>query len=236
MKESSKDFLEHLKNLGPMPSEDQRQKEVAQNYADMAPVLKDLADQGLVYDSMHRLRHSGIVYRAAISILLDWLPRIHNYDVKSEIVRALSVPWAKPDAAPAMIREFLAAEPSQDSYKWIVGNGLSVVADDSVANDVIQLVSDPRHGKARQMLAIALGDMRDPRVLRVLVGLLDDSQIRGHAIIGLRKLGATAAKPYLERFLKDPETWIRNEAKKAITKIERAALKRTNRPISRKIH
>lgn len=235
MRESSKDFLKRLKNMGPIQSENERQREVAQNYMDMAPVLKDLADSGFVYDSIHSLRHSGIVYRAAIPILLQWLPRINNYDIKSEIVRTLSVPWARPEAAPAMVREFLTANPSEDSYKWAVGNGLSIVADDSVAHDVIRLATDPRHGTARQMLAIALGNMRDPRILKVLVGLLDDPQVRGHAIIGLRNLGATAARPYLEPFLTDPETWIRNEAKKAITKLDRAALKKLSRPVSRKI-
>ena len=89
MKESSKDFLERLKSLGPMPSEDQRRKEVAQNYVDMAPVLKDLADHGFVYDSINSLRHSGIVYRAAIPILLKWLPEIQNYDIGQTETRKL---------------------------------------------------------------------------------------------------------------------------------------------------
>jgi hypothetical protein len=234
VKESTKDFLERLKAI-PKVSEEERRSQVAQNYLDMAPVLKDLYDNGFIYDSIHSLRHSEIVYGAAIPILLKWLPKIHNYDIKEEIVRTLSVPWAKPEAAPAMVGEFLSADQSEDSYKWAIGNGLSIVADDSVADDIIKLATDRRHGTSRQMLAIALGNMRDPRVFKVLVDLLKDSDVCGHAVMGLGKLGAGAARPYLEPFLKHEETWIRNEAKKAIARIDRSAAKGANKLPSKRI-
>jgi len=234
VKESTRDFLERLK-AGSKLSETQRREQVAQNYLDMTPVLRELSDHGFVYDSIHSLRHSGAVYREAIPILLKWLPRVDNYDIKEEIVRTLSVPWAKPDAARAMAREFLTADPSQDSYKWAVGNGLSIVADDGVIDDVIELATDCRHGRARQMLAIALGNMRDPRAFDVLVELLKDSEISGHAVMGLGKLRAASARPYLEPFLKHQEAWIRQEAKKAIGKLDRMVSKRASKLSTKKI-
>jgi len=234
VKESTKDFLERLRSLGPPLSDKERQKAVAQNYADMAPVLKELSDNGIVCDSLHTLRHSGTVYQVAIPILLKWLPRVQNYDIKEDIARTLSVPWAKPEAAPDLVREFLTADASQDSYKWAIGNGLSIVADDTVADDIIKLATDRRHGNTRQMLAIALGNMRDPRVFKVLVDLLKDTDVCGHAVMGLGNLGAGAARPYLEPFLKHEETWIRNEAKKAITRIDRTATKKANKLSSKR--
>jgi HEAT repeat protein len=85
------------------------------------------------------------------------------------------------------------------------------------------------------MLAVALGNMRDPRVFKVLLNLLGDPQVQGHVIIGLRKLGIAAARPYLEPFLKHEETWIRKEAKRAIAQIDRTSLKRTTKPVSRRV-
>ena len=47
------------------------------------------------------------------------------------------------------------------SFKWAIGAALWVVADDGVFEQVVELVQDKRHGKAREMLAVALGNMRD---------------------------------------------------------------------------
>jgi hypothetical protein len=235
VKGSTKDFLVGLIRDRASFSEGERRKAVAQNYTDMAPVVKDLSECGFDYDSLNDLRHSGVVYRAAVPILLKWLPRIHNYDIKSEIVRTLSVPWAKPEAAPALVHEFLTADQSQDSYKWAIANGLSIVADDSVANEIIEFVKDRQHGTARQMLAVALGNMRDSRAFKVLVELLEDPDVSGQAVIGLGRLQTSAARPFLEPFLKHEKPWIRNEAKKAIAKLNRLALKNANGLSTKKI-
>ena len=85
------------------------------------------------------------------------------------------------------------------------------------------------------MLALALGKMRDPRALSILVDLLKDEEISGHAIIGLGKLGAAPARPYLEPFLDNSKSWIRNEAKKAIARIDRESAKAARRFITRRL-
>jgi len=58
-----------------------------------------------------------------------------------------------------LIREFLdlpAETKSQQHTKWAVGNALSVVADDSVFEDVLALLNDPRHGgSGPQSLALS---------------------------------------------------------------------------------
>jgi len=169
------------------------------------------------------LYNNRINYKGAIPILLYWLTRIDNLAVKEEIVRALSVPWAKPTAAPELITAFL--QDSADSifsYKWAIGNALSVVADDSVFDDIVRLVRDKEHGRAREMVAVALGNMKNPQAVDVLIDLLQDEEVAGHALIALRKLRPLKARPYIEPFLNHPTTWVRKEAQKAIEKIDKA--------------
>lgn len=191
-----------------------------------APLLKDLADIGFLYDSLDDLRKSRRNYREAVPILLKWLRRIHDYEVKESIVRTLTVPWAKPDAAGPFISEFrgLSGADAQ-SLKWAIGNGLTVVADETVVDDLIELATDPRHGKSREMIAIALGNMKDARVADVLVSLLHDEQVAGHAIVGLGKLKSPRTRPSIEPFVNHSKAWIRSEAKKAIARIEKASMK-----------
>jgi hypothetical protein len=44
----------------------------------------------------------------------------------------------------------------------------------------------------------------------------------GHAIIGLRKLKAKGAKSRIEPFLEHDQGWVRKEAKKAVTALEKS--------------
>jgi len=208
---------------------------VTQNRADSASIMRDLAEDGFIYESLRDLRVSRIPYRAAVPTLMKWLRRTSNYDIKEEIVRALSVPWAGPEAMQHLVDEFRSAPQSQNSYKWAVANGLAVVASDDAFEAIAELVQDRRHGTSRQMLAVALGNMRNPHAPGVLMELLKDEEVNGHAIIGLGKLRATAARIYIEPFLKHGKSWIRNEAKKAIARIDRAAVKRTNKSSSRRL-
>lgn len=99
------------------------------------------------------------------------------------------------------------------------------MADDSVYEDIVNLVRDARHGPARIMLALSLGNMKDPRAQDVLIGLLDDDLVAGQAIVALGKLKSQKASPLIERFLTHPKAWIRKEAKKALTRIEKATKK-----------
>lgn len=152
--------------------------------------------------------------------VLKWLPRIDNLDVKEDIVRALSVPWAKSIAAPVLIAEFYKLQnESNIGIKWTIANALSVVADDLVFMEIVDLVRDHRNGKAREMLALSLGNMKDPRAQDVLIGLLEDEEVAGHAIMALGKLKSIKAYQTIERFLNNPRAWVRKEAKKALGKI-----------------
>jgi hypothetical protein len=185
-----------------------------------APMLGELASAGYEPNSIGILAQSSAC-KNAVPILVKWLPKITNRRVKEFIVRTLSVPWAKGAAEAALIAEFCIASDSENlGLKWAIANALEVLATDRMFNDIVELVRDKRHGRAREMLAMALGKMKNPKAVDMLIGLLDDDEVAGHAIIALRKLNAIEARPYILPFLKHPKTWIRREAKKAINKID----------------
>ncbi len=212
-----------------------RRQQLIREYREAAaPVLADLARAGIEADSIDELYNRALNYRPAIPVLLHWLHRVQNDDVKEDIARALTVRWAKPSGARPLIEEFRKAQdPQGTGLKWAMGNALSEVADDSVFDQIVELVRDKRHGRAREMLALALGNMRNPKAVDILVELLDDEEMAGHAVMGLGKLKAKRAKPHIERFLSHPKAWIRREAKRALAKIDRAEQARSGRESSR---
>ncbi|MNC85366.1 PBS lyase HEAT-like repeat protein [compost metagenome] len=94
------------------------------------------------------------------------------------------------------------------------------MADDDVLNDIVRLLEDNRYGKAREMLAVALGNMRSPRAVDVLMDLLGDETLAGHAAIALGKLRASTGRDPLRALARrHPKEWVRTEAQKAIMAI-----------------
>ncbi|MGH9247872.1 MAG: hypothetical protein ACRD29_26875, partial [Acidimicrobiales bacterium] len=76
-------------------------------------------------------------YREAVPILLRWLPRFENPENRELVVRALSVPFARLEALQPLIDEFPRATADGWTFGWAVGNALSVIADDSVFDQIV---------------------------------------------------------------------------------------------------
>jgi HEAT repeat protein len=166
------------------------------------------------------LFNKRLQYKLAIPILLKWLPRVERTDLKEAIVRALSVKWARPAAAVPLIGEFRkSTDPSWSGLRWAIGNALSVVADDSVFDDVVQLLQAKAYGRAREMLPLALAQMKNPAAVDVLIESLSDQHLAPRAIQALGKLRAKKAKAALKPFTERAEPWIRKEALKALARI-----------------
>jgi len=219
---SAAELMAELQNdpsyVARMKQQERERGSNVENYSRIAePVLKELATAGYRVSTISELVQTKTEYRSAVPILLRWLPRISDQQVKNDIVRTLSVPWARPAAAPVLIDEFQKVDDAQ--LKWSIANGLAVVADDTVFEDILRLAQDPGTGKARQMLVLALGNMEDPRAINVLMGLLDDEPVVGHAIMALGKLKAAAAQERLKDLTGHPTEWVRMEAGKALRSI-----------------
>ena len=139
-------------------------------------------------------------YEAAAPILVRWLPRLRDPVEKEVLARSLTgVKAARSQAARAIVAAFRNADIEAESEKWAYGNALSTLADDEIADDLLELVLDRRHGRARQMLCDALKRTKDPRAPDALIDLIDDDDIAGHAISALRSYGPKSSLQHLRR-------------------------------------
>jgi hypothetical protein len=209
-------------NITLSPKEVERKKQMLLNYEASSPIINDLVQAGFNIERISDLFNQSLNYQDAIPILIFWLPKTDNIHVKESIVRALSVPWAKPMATKVLIDEFSKANPNAIAYKWAVANAISIVADDTSINCIVNLVKDKSHGKAREMLTLALGNMNDPYAEEVLLELLDDDICTGYAIKVLVKLRSTRSLSKINELTNHPIPWVRKEAKKAILILSRS--------------
>ncbi len=164
-------------------------------------------------------------YRAAIPVLLDWLSRTDievaprdRARFREGLVRSLAVAEARGVAGRALVEEFRRTD-VEPAYRWVVANSLEVAAADTLLPELVELAADRRYGTDRQMIVLALGRMKDPRVTDVLVELLGDDDVAGHAAKALGRRQAPTARPALERLLVHPRPWVRTEAKRALARL-----------------
>jgi HEAT repeat protein len=205
-------------------SEEERQRAIAEHRKLTAPIVAELRAAGFGFASLDDLRRSGTQYEGAIPILISWLPKLDAFNVKESIVRTLSVPWARGIATKPVLEEFYKAPKEASSLRWAIGNAMEVIADPSVADEILKIVADPSNGSARQMFVLALGKLRYHQAVPVLLALLKQDEVAGHAVEALGNLKATEAKGAIEGMLKHPQSWVRKGAKTALAKISKVAV------------
>jgi len=155
-------------------------------------------------------------YRSAVPLLVAALHEVQNNEVLEEIVRALSVKWAKPFAAKPLVELFGCTSDDRElGLRWVVGSALAVVADASVFDELVRLVRHRGYGRSREMLPLALAGMKSAKADQILITLLDDEDLKGHAMMAINKRGVMIDRASLEKVLEDPRAWVRKEARKA---------------------
>lgn len=166
-------------------------------------------------------------YRAAIPLLCEWLektddaiPKAAREKFREGVVRSLTVKEARGVAGPVLLREFHRPNVSSE-YRWAVGNALEVVAGNGEFQGLVDIARDTRFGADRQMVVLALGRVKRPEAVDVLIPLLVDDDVAGHAAKALGKLRACAARGALKDCLAaHRRPWVRREAERALAKID----------------
>ena len=180
--------------------------------------ISEIRDLGYGISSIEELKKIDNKNKDVIPIILRHLSQISDINDKEFLVRCLGVKGFN-TASNALINEF--KNSSNTLYKWAIGNSLSIILDKSSLNDLLEIVTDKKHGIARQMIVDGLGKYKDKKVIPVLVGLLEDKDVQGHALSALSKLKDPELLPYIKPFVNHEITWIRNTAKRAILKLEK---------------
>ena len=183
-------------------------------------LIKDLNDQGFPVSEVSDLYNKRYNYKLAIPSLIDALEKEHDPILLEEIVRALSVKWAKPAAAAPLIKKFIHVDDKNGlGLRWVIANALAVVADDTVYDDLVVYLRNKSFGRSREMLVLALSGMKTTCADEELIGLLNDDDLVGHALIALGKRKVNGARDHILRLENHPNSWVRKEAKKALAKL-----------------
>jgi len=187
-----------------------------------AQLLEELRAAGFQIQELNDLMRIKFTSKAAIPILLWWLPRVENLNVKGIIARALTDKWARPEAQRPLLEEFKRA--TDQLLKSEIAGALEVVQDDRIADDVLELVQDKRHGPGRLLMVAGLWKFKDPRAVEIAIKLLDDEDVIPGALLAVGRFKPKKAIPYLQKLLNHSKPMIRKKSKQVLEKIERTGV------------
>jgi hypothetical protein len=202
--------------------------------------LYDVAAEGLIADlvaaGFPRLRQVQQLrqlddYRAAVPVLVEWLPKVSYFHLAEDIVRTLDVPAFRKEAVPTLVRLFENppeledpmrepdAPPLRDLFRTTIGVTLGDLLSPAASDDALRLATDRSYGEARGPLVAALPKTKDERVPGILLELLDDPVVTADAVQALGKLRFTAARQRIEGLLTSNDRNVRDQAKKALKRL-----------------
>lgn len=191
-------------------------RQVEEHHKFSRPVVNDLRAIGYDINDIQDLRCSGRKYDSAIDVLIKWLPKVRHTNVKWEIVSVLAAPWAK-RVLPALLTEFETVDPPEPmDIRWTIGNAIGRLADDSVFDQIVALANNPKYGHDRGEIVLSLHKMKRPGVDQILMDLLRDPDVNGHALEALLKRRVKIPTDVVEAFLKDDRPWVRKIASKML--------------------
>lgn len=182
-------------------------------------LLNEVNSYGYNFRKPNDIKKIGKNDKILIPILLKWLNKTTDFMAKSWIARCLTVKGYT-EATEELLKLYKTMD-SEKGDKWAVGNAIGVISDKRYIDDYIEIITDKSNGSARQMIVNYMGAFKEERVKEVLISLLDDEEVNGHAIYALSKFKDISLIEKLEPFTAHKMTWKRNEAKKAIAKLEK---------------
>jgi len=110
---------------------------------------------------------------------------------------------------------------------WGIGYALGATGDDSVFDEIAEILRAKRYGWTRSGLIYSLPNMRKRREeafeLAIELAGDKDAAVSNDAMIALGNFRDIRGRPVVESFLQHPDSWVRQKAKQALAKIDRRA-------------
>jgi len=196
---------------------------------DSERVVREFAREGLTVGSVYDFVNTDASYPRAIPVLIRLLQTVRNARIKEGVIRALTVKEAKGIASNPLLEEFdrISAPPYStwyaDTLRTLIGNALSVVADETVKEGILVRAADPKSGTARvTLLPVLYRYKSDPRVEQILWESLGDPEVDYIAVIELGHIGCVRAREIVARYAaKETDAYWRKRFEASLRRIDR---------------
>ena len=122
------------------------------------------------------------------------------------------------EVVPMLIEDYY-LEQTHDLTRWFISDCIYQIRSKSFVKEYLDIVSNRVFGRNRQMIVLLLGKLKEESAVPTLIDLLEDEEVRLHAISALGEFKREEFRCYFERFQNSTNTGWRKCAKAAIKKL-----------------
>ena len=180
-------------------------------------LLKEINNNGFLVTEFNELKCLKPKHKRIVSILTKYLYAFKADNYKDAIVEVLGVKGFT-EATEILLKAYYDIKWNGD--KWPIGNALYNIQDNRFEAEYIEIIANKDNGISRQMIIVLVGKLQCENAIPVLIELLGDEDVFGHAIMALGYYKKPYLINYIEPFLTHEKRWIRKEAEKSLIKIK----------------
>lgn len=122
------------------------------------------------------------------------------------------------EVVPILIEDYYSEE-TQDLSRWFISDCIYQIRSKNFVKEYLDIVSSKMFGRNRQMIVLLLGKLKEESAIPTLIDLLEDEEVRLHAISALGEFKREEFRCYFERFQNSTHPGWRKYAKSAIKKL-----------------
>lgn len=123
------------------------------------------------------------------------------------------------EVVPMLIEDYYSEE-TQDLTRWFISDCIYQIRSKSFVKEYLNIVSSKVFGRNRQMIVLLLGKLKEESAISTLIDLLEDEEVRLHAICALGEFKREEFRCHFERFQISTHPGWRKYAKAALKKLK----------------
>ena len=122
------------------------------------------------------------------------------------------------EVIPMMLADFYSTS-TENLTRWFIADCLYQIRSRKYIPDYLKIISNPEYGINRQMVILLVGKLKVEEAVPILIDLLEDKEVRLHAISALGDYKREEFRPYFKRFENDKHSGWRKYARAALKKL-----------------
>ena len=140
-------------------------------------------------------------------------PNEQNYFLRFLCIKGLD------DVVPMLLEDYH-FEKTVDLTRWFISDCIYQIRSKRFVKEYLNIISNRIFGRNRQMIVLLLGKLKEENAIPTLIDLLEDEEVRLHAISALGEFKREEFRCYFERFQNSIHPGWRKYAKAAIKKLD----------------
>lgn len=119
-----------------------------------------------------------------------------------------------------MLLEDYYNEKTADLTRWFISDAIYSIRSKKYIKEYIDIAKTVRFGSNRKLIVLLLGKLKEESAIPILIDLLEDDEVRLHAICALGDFKREEFRPYFERFQNSEHPVWRKYSRAALKKLK----------------